>query len=276
MSYGEKGPYILSCETMMSICKTLETIDFCCYRNAYSDAYTLIRKFRDDLMQYLFVLNVIQNRHGLTNKEMEKFATDPESLLEIVKLDVSMLVSEERKTEAELAMEKWIYNVLENPDSSGDRREFFDTSRYKSYLISNNEKVKYIYNNFFKDKWKKEDRKLNNYVHTNGIKFLVDNYIYQEKKKQKNDELFETLRNITDIFLSFLAVIDSIKFHSSNYLDALTTGMKPPEGSQYWVCPIMVEYMNDRFDKRLLLYIQKNEGNGMQFLGEYYSDMTAI
>ena len=88
--------------------------------------------------------------------------------------------------------------------------------------------------------------------------------------------MFETLRNITDIFLSFLAVIDSIKFHSSNYLDALTTGMKPPEGSQYWVCPIMVEYMNDRFDKRLLLYIQKNEGNGMQFLGEYYSDMTAI
>lgn len=74
LSYGKKGAYILSCETMMSICKTLETIDFCCYRNAYSDAYTLIRKFRDDLMQYLFVLNVIQNKHGLTDEEFKNFS----------------------------------------------------------------------------------------------------------------------------------------------------------------------------------------------------------
>ena len=73
VSYGKKGPYMLSGETMMSICKTLETIDFCCNRDAYSDAYTLLRKCRDDLMQYLFVLNVIQNKHGLTDEEAEKF-----------------------------------------------------------------------------------------------------------------------------------------------------------------------------------------------------------
>lgn len=28
--------------------------------------------------------------------------------------------------------------------------------------------------------------------------------------------------------------------------------------------------MNDRLDKELLQYIQDNEGNGMQFLNEYY------
>lgn len=48
-------------------------------------------------------------------------------------------------------------------------------------------------------------------------------------------------------------------------------GMKPQEGSQYWVYPIIVEYMNDRFDKKLLQYIQNNEGNGMQFVAEYYN-----
>ena len=37
------------------------------------------------------------------------------------------------------------------------------------------------------------------------------------------------------------------------------------EGSQYWVCPAIFEYMNKRFDKKLLSYIQKNEGYGMQF-----------
>lgn len=97
---------MLSGETMMSICRTLETIDFCCNREAYSDAYTLIRKYRDDLMQYLFVLNVIQNEHGLTDEEAEKFTIDPESMMKMIELDVSILISSERKTDAELAMEK--------------------------------------------------------------------------------------------------------------------------------------------------------------------------
>ncbi len=273
LSYGKKGAYMLAGEAMMSICKTLETVDFCCYRNAYSDAYTLIRKFRDDLMQYLFVLNVIQHKHGLTDEEMEKFTTDPESLMKMIEFDVSILVSGERKTGAELAMEKWIYNELENPDNSNERKNFFDTSKYKTFLASNNEKVKFLFDNFLADKWKKEDRKLNNYVHTNGIKFLMDNYVYQVEKEQKDGELIETLHNITDIFLSLMSVVDSIKFHSSDYLDSLELGMKSQEGSQYWVCPIIVEYMNDRFDKELLRYIQENEGNGMKFLAEYYKDI---
>ena len=76
-------------------------------------------------------------------------------------------------------------------------------------------------------------------------------------KLAKLDEMFseDMLRHHVDIFLSLLSVIDSIKFHSSDYLDALEMGMKPQEGSQYWVYPIIVEYMNDRFDKKLLQYI---------------------
>ena len=176
VSYGKKGPYILSCQTMMSVCKTLETIDFCCFRNAYADAYTLIRKFRDDLMQYLFVLNVIQNEHGLTDKEVEQFEMSPESMMKMIELDVSILVSGERKTDAELAMEKWIYNVLENTENAMDRKNFFDASKYKAYLISNNEKVRYIFENFFIDKWKKEDRKLNKVE-----SFIRDALVYTEK-----------------------------------------------------------------------------------------------
>ena len=97
LSYGRKGPYMLSGETMMSICKTLETIDFCCHRNAYSDAYTLIRKIRDDLMQYLFVLNVIKNKHGLTDEECKEFQLDPESMMKMIALDISILISEEKR-----------------------------------------------------------------------------------------------------------------------------------------------------------------------------------
>ena len=103
-----------------------------------------------------------------------------------------------------------------------------------------------------------------------GVQGNMEIIIYQDKKENKEKELIEILQNITDIFLSLLSVIDSIKFHSSDYLDALEMEMKPQEGSQYWVCPIIVEYMNDRFDKKLLQYIQDNEGNGMRFMAEYY------
>lgn len=157
--------------------------------------------------------------------------------MKMIELDVSILVSGERKNDAELAMEKWIYNVLESSENKEDRKQFFDTSKYKSYLVSNNEKVKYIFDNFLVDKWMREDIQLNNYVYANGIRYVMDNYIYQDKKKNKDKELIETLQNITDIFLSLLSVIDSIKFHSLDYFNALEMGMKPQEGSQYWGMP---------------------------------------
>lgn len=270
-SVGKKGTYWLSCEAMMSAMNTIVTIDFCCYRGAYSDAYALIRKYRDDLMQYLFILNVIKNIRGLSEKELKDISLDTEAFFRMVELNFQILVSGKQKSDAELAMESWMYNDLESADNSKLRRDFFDTSKYKRYLISANDSVDYIMKNFLNSVWKEEDRKLNNYVHTNGMRYLTDNYVYKPKKEQRDKELIKTLQNITDIFLSLLAVIDSVKMHSSDYLDAMEMDMQPTEGSQYWVCPCIVEYMNDRFDKKLLNYIQENEKNGMKFMANDYA-----
>lgn len=67
-SLGTKGQYALSCGVMMSAMNTVVAIDFCCGRGAYSDAYALKRKYRDDLMQYLFLLNVVKIYMGLHKK----------------------------------------------------------------------------------------------------------------------------------------------------------------------------------------------------------------
>lgn len=46
LSFGEKGKYAISCETMMSVLNTIETIDFCCYRSSYADySYFISRLF---------------------------------------------------------------------------------------------------------------------------------------------------------------------------------------------------------------------------------------
>ena len=122
LSYGKNGANTISCETMMSVLKTIEVIDFCCHRNAYSDGYTLIRKFRDDLMQYLFILNVIQNKHGLSDKEFQEYPLEPEFILKVINKNIEILINGERKLKAELAMEKWIYDELDNLENIKDRK----------------------------------------------------------------------------------------------------------------------------------------------------------
>ena len=54
-------------------------------------------------------------------------------------------------------MEKWIYNELDKLENIKDRKKFFGTSKYKSYLIINNKKVEHIFKYFLADKWEVEN-----------------------------------------------------------------------------------------------------------------------
>lgn len=83
----------------------------------------------------------------------------------MIEVDFGILSSVKRKNKTELAMESWMYNDLKLDEHSGMRRKFFDTSKYKDYLMSSNQYVDYIMENFLGTIWKSEDRKLNNYVH---------------------------------------------------------------------------------------------------------------
>lgn len=272
MSIGSKGRYGISTEAMMSVQNTITTIDFCFSRNAYSDAFTLIRKCRDDLMQYLFILHVIQNTHGLTNEELENYTFDEASIIKMIEADFSILISGKRKNEVQLAMESWMYNELENSKNSKFRRNYFDASKYKKYLMSADKNIEYIMNNFLNPLWNSSDRILNNYVHANGRKYLTDNYVHQLNKEKIDSELIETLQHIVDIFLSLLAIIDSTKMMSSDYVDYMEMNAQPPENCQYWVLPCIVEYLNNHLENELLTYIQENEKNGMKFMSTSYDE----
>lgn len=262
MMIEKDGVYILSCETMMSVTKTLENIDFCCRRGTYSDAYLLIRKVRDDLMQYIFLQNVIKNKN---NNEEDIFCQQPEFMSEIMKEAAPLSESGKEDKDAIQAVKGWIDNSLEEDYNSKLKRKFFDTSKYKSYLLRNNKKTQYILETYFTDKWNIEDRVLNNYVHANGKKYISDNYKYHDNKGEKDIAVIGTIQDIADLFLSLLAVIDSTKFRSSDYSDALGMGVEPIENSQYWVCPIILEYVYKRLDKSLIAYICNNDEYGMEF-----------
>ena len=190
----------------------------------------------------------------------------------MIESDFSILISGKRKNEVQLAMESWMYKDLENSKNSKFRKNYFDASKYKKYLMSADKNIEYIMNNFLNPLWTSSDRILNNYVHANGRKYLTDNYVYQLNKEKMDSELIETLQHIIDIFLSLLAIIDSTKIMSSDYMDYRDVDMQPPENCQYWVCPCIVEYLNNHLDKKLLNYIQEKEKNGMKLMSNYYDE----
>ena len=57
-------------------------------------------------MQYLFVLNVIKNKHGLTDEECKEFQLDPESMMKM-----SYQISKKRYTKYSQYHDYEIYNL---------------------------------------------------------------------------------------------------------------------------------------------------------------------
>lgn len=271
-SLGKKGGYVLSCEAMMSAMNTIVSIDFCMRRGAYADAYTLVRKLRDDLMQYLFNLYAIENmkmNQSLDNAvSMESFISNIDKLLSDIDQEMQFMISGKGKSDAELAMESWMYNELDN--NAEYKNKYYKTSKYKMYLISQNSEIKKIVDNYLDTIWRNTDRKLNNYVHGNGIKYITANYILPAEKDVLDAELLETVGNIMTFFFCLLALIDSRKMQSSDYFDVLDVGEQPEENSQYCVCPSIVDFMNQKIERKWLEYIQEHEKYGMKILSDFY------
>ena len=268
-SIGEKGTYFLSCENVMSVMNTLVSIDFCADREHFSDAFTLARKYRDDLMQYVYLLNVVSGIRGLSDEELNKYdITDVQSFMKMIEAEITLLASGETKNKEQKAVEAWFYKELETDSHSKDRKDYFDTSKYKRHLENSNDKLKYIMSSYFENIWRTVDRKLNNYVHGNGVNYISVNYVRNIESSTLRNELIGVMKNITSIFLSALAMVDATQMRSTDFLDALEFGEKPIEDSQYWVAPCIVEYMEKNFhkiDEGLLRYIEENNDYGMKF-----------
>lgn len=270
VSRSKNGTYILSCESVMSAMNTIQSIDYCCKRGFYADAFTLVRKYRDDLFQYLFLLKVVSSIRGMTDEELSEYdITDVQSFMEMLAKEIEILDSGERKSEMDKAVEAWFFGTLIFDENEKDRKKYFGTSKYKSFIENSNDQVSFMMKTYFNDVWSNVNRILNNYVHANGYQYIVANYAMNIDGKQMLNEVVTVMQNVTSIFLCVLAVIAPTKMQSADYIDALELGIEPEQGSECWVDPCVVEYM-DKYCKPmhqgLLQYIEENNGYGMKFL----------
>lgn len=195
-----------------SATRTLESIRFCCLNANFADAYSLLRKYRDDLFYYVYLFTVADNS------------------------DLTLVVDVEQLNEDEKNIWDWVHNK---------QKDLHIGSVLK--CIASHPSAKIAVQKFkLKDSFNKLADKLNNYVHSNGYLFYNETYdklVMKKKTKEKCDEFGEAAIFITVAFLFLVVLINPLLIMSCDYIDSLDFGVTPPEGSQCWVAPFVSDFL---------------------------------
>lgn len=191
-----------------STVRSLYSILLCSEYGHFTDVTILIRKYRDDLFFYLYLVSVGNSCDLLSEdlpsneeKNIKKWQSNELSDLHITQ--ILRYIGTQPKTKT--AVEK--YNLKSNMDQ-----------------IATN---------------------LNNYVHANGINFYnrhPQNYTKEEIQLVSNS-IGGQLNYITVIFIFLLTLCQPLSIMASDYIDYMDCGDIPPENSQYWVAPFIEEYL---------------------------------
>lgn len=191
---------------------TLHSIQLCCENCNLADAHTLIRKYRDDLFFYLYILYVDND----TN-----------------------IFSDEEKTKHQKNIDKWKEDGLSDLNIT-------EILKYIGESDSSKEAVKKYK---LKNSFTKISKDLNDFVHSNGKSFYNRGYIYyvDTKSIQENvNKIKYEINYITSVFLFLLILIRENYIASTDYIDCLDCGLEPEEGMQYWVAPFIKEYIDEK------------------------------
>lgn len=263
--------YLLQGQTINAAQHTLSSIWECSKRACFSDAFTLTRKFRDDLIQYLFIIFTLDGVQGLTEEEARNYffdGTDADKIMEGINLLTEILSSGCRKDAREKAVDSWLENTLSENEHLQDRKRYFDASKYIT-ILKTNKTIKNCFDLYLQSLWTTIDRKLNNYVHANGSKYILAN-IPSYNYKHRKDMLIQfvsTLKDIMVIFISLIILIKPTYIQSCDYIAYLDMGETPPEGSQYWIASAVQNFIDTdivRVSSCLKQFLKDNNSYCMQ------------
>lgn len=166
-------------------------------------ANILIRKYRDDLFLYLFILEVLNNRKGLSNEEINSITNGEYDAEKFYKIIVAtMLVIQEgfRKDKNDKAVDAW----FDNEALSGKFKNELSINNYFKCLNQNLEIQRCISEHGLAPIWENIREKLNDYTHNNGIKFIKHNLLEFSNKEDLEDCVLSVSLNISLLHQYFL------------------------------------------------------------------------
>lgn len=235
------NPYLID-----SSAQTLRSIKLCCSIGSFSDANTLIRKLRDDLIQYVYILTIINTRKPFIEAGLENLNIDNSSDFEIffTNLRINSYLTDDEK-----AVSAWFANTVSDLPKPIKNKLGFEN--YMKILKENSNIVQILEKYNLQKYWENLRTRLNDYVHYNGVKFSSQNSI---RKYDKNLEIH--LKNInirtsyiSSFFIIVLLMIDSSLISSTDYIDHLDCNLEPPEDCQYYVAGFVQDYIDIKVNK---------------------------
>jgi hypothetical protein len=262
--YSNVEYYTLSTELIDSSTQTLKSIKLCCSIGSFSDANTLIRKLRDDLIQYVYILNVIGLRKPFLEESINELKIDNPEEFENSILNLQF---NNTLTDDEQAVTAWFKNSV-----SDLQRPIKKKLEFENYMkvLKQNDKINQIlieYN--LQEYWETLRKRLNNYVHNNGTHYSSHNVISANDKNLgthlKNINIRTTY--ISSFFLVLLLMIESSLISSTDYIDHLDCDLQPPEDSQYFIASFVQDFIDKKVSKihpELKQYLKDNNIHGMK------------
>ena len=219
-------------QVLDSASRTIESIRYCCLNGNFADAYSLLRKYRDDIFYYIYMLVV----------------GDKTDIMQFIELND---LSEDEKN---------VYDWARNQQSGVYIGAIFKGIAASSSASDAIKKYR------LKDSFDKLASKLNNYVHSNGHSYY--NFSYQRMNINSSIKKYcmEFEDAVTYITMSFLMVLILVRpglIMAENYIDYLECGDTPPEDSQYWVASFVSEFVGKHksvLDKRCDEYLRSITG----------------
>lgn len=193
---------------LQSATQTLQSLLICAEYGNIADTHMLLRKYRDDLFFYLYI---------------------------IVTCDSANLLSIDELSSQERCICSWINNELTNLNIPEVLKEIATSQRCKNAVIKYGLKVEFD----------KIGSTLNNYTHGNGCAYynrLYSHYQNSDIKKLSVD-MSHMLQYITITFIFLLVLLRPGTIMATDYIDALDTFMAPEKGSQYWVAPFVSHFV---------------------------------
>jgi len=214
-----------------SIELTAGNIVACCEYACIADANILLRKYRDDLFFYLYIVVFDSSKNSenpFGNKKMK------ENIL------------------------RWIKNGLDN---------FNINEVFKA--VGTSQQLKEAVDAYdLKKSFAAIGKRLNRFVHGNGYAYY-NRFIeaYEENEFSNFLKTFvDDLKYVTVTYLFLLILCSPISMMSTDYIDYLDCGESPPEDSQYWVAPFIMKFMSENtslIDENCYKYLLEN--TKMQF-----------
>src|SRR5690242_17645202 len=170
--FSAKEYYTLNTALIDSSAQTLKSIKLCCSIGSFSDANTLIRKLRDDLIQYVYILNIISLRKPFLEESIADLKTDnPEEFVS----SILNLQFNNRLTEDEQAVVAWFNNSV--TDSQRPIRKKLEFENYMKVLKQNDHINHILIEYNLQEYWETLRKRLNGYVHNNGTSFASHNIV---------------------------------------------------------------------------------------------------